>query len=45
MLAAIMLTGVMGNTAYASDIQNDEFSWTVAEEQAYERTVKSQCFA
>lgn len=36
MLAAIMLTGVMGNTAYASDIQNDGFSWTVAEEQAYE---------
>lgn len=40
-LASVMLAGV-GNTAYASDIQDDGFSWTAAEEQAYEREVTTR---
>lgn len=40
-LASVMLAGV-GNTAYASDIQDEGFSWTAAEEQAYEREVTTR---
>lgn len=36
MLATVMLAAGMGNTAYASDIQDNQLPWTPAEEQAYE---------
>lgn len=41
-LTAVMLTGVMSNTAYASGIQDEGFSWTAAEEQAYEQEVTTR---